>query len=575
MTAFEDTRTHGSAMSSVESARRRLGTVLLELGLLDPEELRRAFFMQKETGERLGQILQDEGVISSVELAMALADQAEVQFVDLGSFEVDLAVASRLPEHVAREHRALPLSELEDGSLLVGVGDPTDLHALDAVRLALGVSISFVVVDVHDLERTIREVYRSEVELAIDEPELDVDEAQHEREEIWEAATSTPAVRLVNQAIARAIEDRASDIHFEPGETQLTVRARIDGVMRETMTIPKHMQAAVISRLKIMGSLDIAERRAPQDGRVLVRMAGQPVDLRIAVLPAGHGEQVVLRILQRAAGKMTLQELGMAPDAEQTFGRAIHQPYGAVIVCGPTGSGKTTTLYSALNALNDPARALMTIEDPIEYQLEGVQQIEVRTKSGLTFARGLRTILRSDPDVLLVGEIRDEETARVAIQAAMTGHLVLTSLHTHNAASSIERLKDMGVEPGLLAAALNCVVAQRLARRLCGGCREPYHANADERSELGLEGSPSDVVLYRGRGCSQCGRSGYHGRVALYEVMPIAGALRGLVHSSTQEIFAAAVAAGMRTLREDGLRLCLAGVSSLDEVRRVTGDRLS
>jgi type IV pilus assembly protein PilB len=353
----------------------------------------------------------------------------------------------------------------------------------------------------------------------------------------------------------------------------MLVRARIDGVTRKLMEIPRSMQSAVSARLKVMGELDIAERRIPQDGRVSIKVHGQPMDLRIAVLPTTYGEQVVLRILHRSAGSRTLSDLGMSKAAADAFARAIRQPYGAVIACGPTGSGKTTTLYAALDMLNDEERVLTTIEDPVEYQIAGVNQIEVNTRSGLTFARGLRTILRSDPDVLLVGEIRDEETARIAVQAAMTGHLVLTTLHTHNAASSIARLKNMGVDPELLATSINCIVAQRLARRLCQHCREAYHASAEELAELGELGV-SGTVLYRAAGCSECAGIGYAGRVALYEVMEIRGRIRRLIEASTEEIFAAAVEQGMHTLRQDGIRLCLEGVSSLEEIRRVTGDRL-
>jgi type IV pilus assembly protein PilB len=299
------------------------------------------------------------------------------------------------------------------------------------------------------------------------------------------------------------------------------------------------------------------------------------MDLRIAVLPTTHGEQVVLRIMNRPGARLGLRELGMSGDAEQRFARAIKQPYGAVLAVGPTGSGKTTTLYAALDILNEDERVLMTIEDPVEYQTPGINQIEVNPRSGLTFARGLRTILRSDPDVLLVGEIRDEETARIAIQAAMTGHLVLTTLHTHNAASSIARLVDMGVEPSLLATSINCIVAQRLARRLCTACREPYWPSEEELAELGIEAPSEDTWLYKAVGCAQCSETGFAGRVALYEVMTVQGKLRRIIESgSTDEIFAEAVAQGMSTLRQDGIRLALAGVSSLDEVRRVTGDRL-
>ena len=355
----------------------------------------------------------------------------------------------------------------------------------------------------------------------------------------------------------------------------MVVRARIDGVTRAVATIPKQMQPAVVTRLKIMGRLDIAERRAPQDGRVSVRFGGEPLDLRIAIIPTTHGEQAVLRIMHRAVSKPDLGELGLTATAREHFERAIRQPYGAVVVCGPTGSGKTTTLYTALHLLNDPGHVIMTIEDPVEYQIRGINQIEISPKSGLTFARGLRTILRSDPDVLLVGEIRDEETARIAMQAAMTGHLVLTTVHAHDAASSIARLKDMGVEPGLMASSVNCVVSQRLARKLCTDCREAYWPEDEELELMGLMEQKGKLFLHRPKGCGRCGGSGYRGRVALYEVLPVIGEIRRLVDRSTDEIFDAAVRNGMTTLRQDGLRLCVEGVSSLDEIRRVTGDRLN
>ncbi len=340
-------------------------------------------------------------------------------------------------------------------------------------------------------------------------------------------------------------------------------------------TIPRNLQQAVTSRLKVMAELDIAEKRAPQDGRVSIRHRERPVDLRMAVLPTTHGEQLVLRITSRPEGRLELGDLGMTPAAQEAFARAIRQPYGAVLTVGPSGAGKTTTLYAALSMLNEDERVLMTIEDPVEYQMPGVNQIEVNARSGLTFAAGLRTILRSDPDVLLVGEIRDEETAQIAIQAAMTGHLVLSTLHAQTAAASIARLADMGVDPSLLATSLNCIVAQRLARRLCTSCREPYQPTEAEIAELALGEATSDLEIYRARGCAQCSSTGYSGRVALYEVLPVTGRIRRIMRSaSAEEIHAVAVEEGMTTLRRDGMRLVLAGISSLDEVRRVSGDWL-
>jgi type IV pilus assembly protein PilB len=480
-----------------------------------------------------------------------------------------------LPRELAFRYQAVPVRFLSDDLLLVAVADPTDIGRADDLRLALGHNVRLAVSEPDDLERTIKKLYRTQIEVhdtAAVADELLFDPIA-QREEIAEIDDDTPAVKLVHATLAQAIEDGASDIHFEPQEEDMIVRARIDGVTRPVAEIPKQMQLGVVSRLKIMGSLDIAERRAPQDGRISIRFHGNPLDLRIAVMPTTHGEQVVLRIMHRAVSKPDLAELGMTEAAREHFERAIRQPYGAVVVCGPTGSGKTTTLYTALHLLNDPGHVIMTIEDPVEYQIRGINQIEISPKSGLTFARGLRTILRSDPDVLLVGEIRDEETARIAMQAGMTGHLVLTTVHAHNAASAVERLKDMGVEPGLLASSVNCIVAQRLARRLCTDCREAYWPSDEELAAMGLLEQKGKIYLHRSGGCGRCGGTGFSGRVALYEVMPVSGEIRSLVGASTDEIFETAVRSGMTTLRQDGLRLCLEGVSSLDEIRRVTGDR--
>jgi type IV pilus assembly protein PilB len=546
-----------------------LGAVLAQNGLLTQTQLERALAEKEETGERLGEIVVRHGWISGRDLAGALALQHGLDFVDLGQAEVDPSAAELLPEKLARRYNALPVSFVDGATVLVAVADPTDVRTSDDLRIALGLNVRLAVVDSNDLQQTIARLHRKEVEVT-DEPE----EAPELVEDILESTESgAPAVELVNSIISRAIDDGASDIHFAPQARGMLVRARIDGVMRKLADIPPSMQAAAMSRLKIMAELDIAEKRAPQDGRVSIRFGGKPMDLRIAVLPTTHGEQAVLRILHRGKGRLVLADLGMNAEAEQDFGRAIGQPYGAVIAVGPTGSGKTTTLYAALDVLNQDSRVVTTIEDPVEWQIPGVNQIEVNPRSGLTFARGLRTILRSDPDVLLVGEVRDEETAAIAMQAAMTGHLVLTTLHAHNAASSIARLCDMGIDTGLLATSINCIVAQRLARRLCVDCREAYSPTPGELAELGTD--PTEpLTLYRPVGCVRCGGTGYRGRVALYEVMPVTGEVRRKIAESTEEIFAAAVEQGMTTLRHDGMRVCLAGISSLEEIRRVTGDRL-
>jgi type IV pilus assembly protein PilB len=554
--------------------RTHLGTLLLRDGLLTATQLEQALAEKEATRRRLGEIVVEHGWVSSQALAQALAEQHDLEFVDLVRTELDPTAVGLLPEKFARRYQALPVRFVDEDSVLVAVADPTNVLTSDDLRLALGLNVRLAVVDCADLDQAIARVYRAQVEIDETAEELQA-EPQDDVEDVREgAATNAPAIKLVNSVISTAIDEGASDIHFEPKAKELLVRARVDGVMRRIAAIPKTMQGAVTSRLKIMGELDIAEKRAPQDGRVSIRVAGAPMDLRIAVLPTTYGEQVVLRILHRAGGPLGLSDLGMSEDVEAVFTRAIRQPYGAVIAVGPTGSGKTTTLYAALDVLNEDDRVVSTIEDPVEYHIDGVNQIEVHARSGLTFASGLRTMLRSDPDVLLVGEIRDEETAKIAIQAAMTGRLVLTTLHTHNAASSIARLTDMGIDAGLLATALNCIVAQRLARRLCVDCREEYTATVEERAELGLDDAAGEVTLYRAAGCAACAQTGYRGRVSLYEVMTVQGRIRRLIQASTEEIFAAAVEQGMTTLRQDGIRLCLLGVSSLDEIRRVTGDRL-
>ena len=553
----------------------RLGALLMREGLLTPQQLGQALLERDESGQRLGEIVVEHGWVTTRDLAKALAEQQGLLFVDLHDIEIDRDLAARLPENLARRYRALPVRLVDDDLVLVAVSDPTNVATSDDLRLAFGSNVRLAVAEDADLEHAIRRVYRKHVEFDETEEEAAETEAEAEEameeirgEETWNEGNSTPAVKIVNSALSHAIEEGASDIHFEPNERELVIRARIDGVMRELMRVPRSAQAGVTTRLKILGELDIAERRVPQDGRFAVRFGGQPIDLRIAIIPTTHGEQVVLRVLHRAAS-IEFSSLGMAPDSEAAFVAAVKKPSGAVIVCGPTGSGKTTTLYAALHLLNEPGSVLMTIEDPVEYQLEGVNQIEVFTKSGLTFARGLRTILRSDPDVLLVGEVRDEETARIAVQAAMTGHLVLTTLHAQTAPSAIARLKDMGIEPGLLATSVNCIVSQRLARRLCT-CKQEVTATPEELAFLGLDPEQA-IPFYRPRGCAECSRLGYRGRVAMYEVMPVEGEVRRVLDRSTEEISAAALEQGMRTLRADGARLCVAGVTSVDEIRRVVG----
>ena len=548
--------------------RVSLGAILVREGHITVERLEEALAGERVGGRRLGEILVELGWVTSQAVAQALAEQHGVEYVDLAREDIDPEVVELLPESFARRYHALPLRFVGPEVILVAVADPNDPVASDGLRLALGVNVRVAVAAASDLAEVVARAYREPVEIDASE----FAPAEDEETAIDESATSlAPVVKLVNSLLARAVGEGASDVHFEPHEGGLVVRIRVDGVLRELVSLPKQTQATLTTRLKVMAGLDIAERRLPQDGRLEVRIGAEPVDLRVAVVPTTFGEQIVLRILRRAAVGLGLPSLGMAEATEAAFVRAVRQPYGAVVVCGPTGSGKTTTVYAALQLLNSPDRALMTIEDPVEQHIPGVAQVEVAPRGPLTFPLGLRTILRSDPDVLLVGEIRDEQTARIAVQAAMTGHLVLTTLHTHDASSAIARLRDMGVESHLLASALNCIVAQRLARRLCPDCRIAYEPPPEELAAVGI-GPDHEAVLYRPDGCVRCAGTGFRGRVALYEVMPIRGELSRLFAASTEEIFAAARAQGMTSLHEAGMRLCREGISSLDEVRRVIGD---
>jgi type IV pilus assembly protein PilB len=551
-----------------------LGDLLVRAGHLTYEQLEQVLAEQRSMDEpvRIGELLISRKWVTPTALAQALAEQYGLEFVDLAHIDFDPEAASLLHEQFARRAQVLPVRFLDENLVQVAVADPTNLVTTDDLRLALGVGFRVAVADAAVLEEAIARAYEVHIEVAHEEEE-DPAVVVQLHDVLAERDGEAPAIDLVNTILSRAIGEGASDVHFDAQAQETIVRVRIDGVLRRLTEIPKAIEGAVLGRLKVMSSLDIAERRLPQDGSFSIRYGEDPVDVRVAVAPTKHGEHCVLRLLHRAV-QLELPELGMTPENESAFFASISQPYGAVLACGPTGSGKTTTLYAALGTLNDEGRAITTIEDPVEYQLEGVNQIEANSKIGLTFARGLRTILRSDPDVVLIGEIRDEETAGIAVQAAMTGHLVLTTLHTNDAPSAVARLKYMGVDPALLAASVNCIVAQRLARRLCEHCREPYQPDENELRAAGLTSEHAALTFYHPRGCLQCSTTGYRGRVAVCEVLPVKGAVRSAIMGSTEELYEAAVANGMTTLRQDGLRQCLEGNTSLEEVRRVVGDRI-
>ncbi|HEY7730534.1 MAG TPA: ATPase, T2SS/T4P/T4SS family [Gaiellaceae bacterium] len=547
-----------------------LGTLLVRDGAITPEQLESALAEKRTTPERrLGEIIVEQGYANRAQVAQVLAEQHELPYLELDETSIEPDAAGLLPENLARRYHALPVRLLEDGSLLVAVADPTNVLFSDELRLALGVPIRVGVASADAIEAAIGNVHQAVVEITeVDDEELESDAT------VLDLDADTPAVVFVNKTISRALDLGASDIHFTPQQRRLHVRTRVDGVLRDMTSIANTHAPAVTSRLKIMGALDIAERRAPQDGRVSIRRGDDMIDVRIAVLPTTHGEKVTLRILNQGEAPESLEALGMWPSSRELLEHAISQPYGSVIVVGPTGSGKTTTLYACLQQLNTPEKSLTTIEDPVEYRARGLDQIEVNPRAGLTFANGLRTILRSDPDILLVGEIRDEETEQIAFRAAMTGHLVLSTLHAQTAAATIQRLLDIGIDPGIITTSINCIVAQRLARRLCQSCAEPYQPEPGELAALGVGQSSTELQLFRAVGCTLCGKSGYRGRIGLFEVLPMTDEIAGLVGAPTREIQAAAVAGGMFTLRDDGVRLSIAGVTTLEEVRRVAGDSI-
>jgi type IV pilus assembly protein PilB len=561
----------------VEAARNpwpALGALLVRDGVVTPAELELALSEKRRRPElRLGEILIENGYATPAAVSRALAEQHDLEFIDLDVMSIDHAAAGLLPHGLAARYLALPIRLLEDGSVLVAVSDPTNVMFSDELRLALGMPIRVCVAAPDVIEYAIAKV-NNEAAVLINEVESTAADNPDDATVI-DLEHDAPAVVFINRAIAKALDLGASDVHFMPQERRLIVRARVDGVMREIGSIAGSHGPVLATRLKIMADLDIAERRAAQDGRVSIRRGGDAYDVRIAIVPTTFGESATLRLLSQGQAPASLQSLGMFPRSREALERAVARPFGAVIVAGPTGSGKTTTVHTCLKLLNTPERKLTTIEDPVEYRTEGIDQIEVNPRAGLTFASGLRTVLRSDPDVILVGEIRDEETAQIAFRAAMTGHTVLTTLHTQSAAAAIQRLADMDIERSILATSVNCIVSQRLARRLCQACCERMSVDSATVAALQVPETYGEVETYSAVGCRECDGTGYKGRIPLFEVMTMTDEVAGMIGAPTREIEAVAVAQGMFTLREDGIRLAVAGITTLDEVRRVAGDALA
>jgi len=560
-------------MVTTKRKPKQLGQILIEQGLINDEQLQRALEEHHKTPKSLGRVLIDMGLIKEADLVRALAEQVGLEFVDLSEYQIDPMAPTLLPDTLARRYRAIPIGE-RDGKLLVAMSDPANVYALDDIRAITNRDVQPVVATAADVEQAIQKYGQLEgqVEQLATEAATAM-EGGEEGEQLEAAVEEAPIVKMVNAVMTQAVGDRASDVHIEPTEKDVRVRFRVDGVLHEVGHYPRSIQGGLISRLKVMAEMNIAEKRVPQDGRIGMRVGGKQLDLRVATLPTVHGEKIVIRVLDKSNALLKLEDLGFLESSYRRFQVAFKKPYGAILVTGPTGSGKSTTLYATLNILNDVEKNIITVEDPVEYRLAGANQIQVNPKAGLTFASALRSILRSDPDIVLIGEIRDRETAMIAVEAALTGHLVLSSLHTNDAPSAVTRLIEMDVETFLVASAVDAVVAQRLARKLCERCREAYQPEVVELQEAGY---PDDQLgeikeLFRAVGCPACSNTGYRGRIGLYEVMLMSEEIERLTveRASSDEIMRVAIEQGMETLRDDGLQKARNGLTSIEEVARV------
>jgi len=564
---------------------RDLGQLLVDQGVISRDVLKNALEVQADRGGRVSDILLAMQAVDEDRLTAATGFFYGLPVkADLEPDEVELGLIASLNLGWARQNAVLPLSRSED-SLNVAIADPLETAGIDDLRaLFPGVTIEPTLVPRTKLMATIHTVFdrRAAAEQVVDDLEsADIedfaDDIVFDDKDILDEDDEAPIIRLVNSVMAQAIKERASDIHIEPYERDILVRFRKDGVLKEIVRAPKRFQASIASRIKIMGNLNIAEKRLPQDGRVRVKIAGRDVDLRLSTVPTGFGERIVLRILDKQSVILDLEALGFRKENLDVIHELIERPHGIILVTGPTGSGKTTTLYAALTRINTPDRNILTVEDPVEYQLPGIGQMQVNRKIDFTFARGLRAILRQDPDVVLIGEIRDLETAENAIQASLTGHLVFATLHTNDAPGAFTRLTDMGVEPFLSASSVNAVLAQRLVRKLCNSCKVPYVPLLEELSRIGFhdpEAARADGTWFKSKGCSECSNTGYKSRMGIHELMIVTDAVRSLVMQSApaNELKKIAVAGGMKTLRDDGALKAMKGQTTLDEVMRVTAE---
>ncbi len=557
---------------------KRLGEILIERGKLDAVNLERALRVQEsDKQEGIGAILIRAGMVSEKDVVEARSAELSLPVVGAADYPELPVLEERVAVRFIKESKALPLHE-DDEHLVLAMVDPLDEYVLNAFRLVTHRQVTARLAVPSELEAAFQRLYgsgKSSMDQIVGEVETRDDEGGNEDlQQLKELASEAPIIRLVSLIISHALEARASDIHIEPFENRLIVRYRVDGVMHEVESPPRRFSAAVISRIKIMASLDIAERRLPQDGRIKLRIQGKEIDLRVSTVPIMHGESVVMRILDKSGTALDFKILGFDPDVLKRFLQVLMQPHGIVLVTGPTGSGKTTTLYTALDRLNNPDLKILTVEDPVEYQMEGINQIQVKPQIGLTFANALRSIVRQDPDVIMIGEIRDLETAQIAVQAALTGHMVLSTLHTNDAASTVNRLLDMGMDDYLLTSTVNGILAQRLVRTLCNHCRQAHPALPEVVEEMQLKRytQADPVMLFRPVGCDECGGTGYVGRISIVELLVMSDAIRSLImrHVTAGEIRQQAIAEGMQTMYENGLSKTVMGVTTIEEVLRAT-----
>jgi len=550
---------------------RMIGEVVVDLGFADRETVDDAVEQARLQGRPTGLVLVEQGVLRHDQLARVVAERFGLDYVDLAIYDLDMGAVALLNPEAAKRYHAVPIGFTDDGTMLLAMADPTNVLTIDDVAMMTGRRVRPVAASVEDLNLLLARLARMDdsIEDIVEEGADSDDEADLL---VDEADSDAPIIKLVHSIVAQAVQQGASDIHVNPEEGDTRVLFRVDGVLAPAATVKRKMAMGVVSRIKIMADLDISEKRVPQDGRFALTVDGRRVDIRVVTLPLVHGEGVVLRILDKGAVIAGLDSLGMPEQPLQHFGAAIKKPNGAVLVTGPTGSGKSTTLYAALNELNDGDRSILTIEDPVEQRIAGIKQMQIAPKAGVTFDVGLRSMLRADPDVIMVGEIRDSETAHIAVEAALTGHLVLTTLHTRDAPSGLGRLIDMGIEPFLVSSAVDCIVAQRLVRLLCKHCKKPQKVSEAVLAEHGLTGAePFEAV-----GCSRCGGTGYRGRVGVYEVMTVSEHIRALIleRASVDVMVTVAVREGMRRLRDDGLEKVRAGLTSIAEVERMTNSLL-